>query len=198
MSGLGIMGGTFNPIHTAHLVIAQSALEQYNLAKVMFLPNAIPPHKRCDYMASRKLRLEMVRSAVSSNKRFFVSDYEINVGGFSYTAETMKHFKRMYDDDIYFIIGGDSLRDFGTWYKPDEISRLCTLLVYPRGDVDVKKAAAELGDRFGTKIGFISSPRLDISSTGIRESVRAGRSIKYLVPDGVEKIIMDNGLYAPR
>ena len=115
MSKLGIMGGTFNPVHNAHLIVAQAALEEYGLDRIMFLPNFMPPHKEMGSYIPPEARLELVKSAVDGNDKFFVSDFEISKGGKSYTVETLRAFKKMFDDDeLYFIIGGDSLRDFST------------------------------------------------------------------------------------
>lgn len=194
MKRIGIFGGTFNPIHTAHLVIAESALEQYGLERIMFLPNASPPHKVCEDMADAAQRLEMTKRAIEGNDSFFVCDYEIKNGGLSYTVDTLTHFKKEYDE-IYFIIGGDSVRDFPTWYMPEKIAKLCTLLVYPRGDIDTDFYIENVKKLFGASVYKISAPQLDISSSDIRERIKSGRSVRYLIPDGVREIIKKNNLY---
>lgn len=196
MGKLGIMGGTFNPVHNAHLVIAQSALEEYGLDRVMFLPNNVPPHKTCDYTADAAERLEMVRCAIAGNDSFFVSDYEIAEGGLSYTVDTLRHFSRVFpEDSLYFIIGGDSLRDFPAWRMPEEIASLCTLLAYPRDGLDMTAYADGLRERYGASVSFIHAPRLDISSSDIRRRCGEGRAIRYLVPDSVREIIEKHGIY---
>lgn len=194
MKKIGIFGGTFNPIHSAHLVIAEAAAEQFGLEKIMFLPNALPPHKVCESMASEDLRLEMAKAAISGNDKFFVSDYEIKNGGLSYTVDTLEHFKNIYDE-IYFIIGGDSIRDFPTWYRPEEIAKLCTLIVYPREGIDTDYYIKNAEKLFSANVKKLVSPRIDISSSDIRQRVSGGKSVRYLVPENVRKIIEENNLY---
>lgn len=196
MSKIGIMGGTFNPIHSAHLIIAQAALEEYRLDKIMFLPNYVPPHKEMDFYISPKARLELVQAAILDNDKFFVSDFEITKGGKSYTVDTLKAFEEKYKgDEFYFIIGGDSLRDFSTWYCPEEIAKLCTLLVYPREDIDIREHMCNITKTYDAKIFEIHSPRFDISSSMIRERIKDGKSIKYLVPEKVHDKIYENKYY---
>ena len=196
MSKIGIMGGTFNPVHNAHLIIAENALEEYGLDKIMFLPNAMPPHKEMEFYISPNARLELVEAAISDNDKFFVSDFEISKGGKSYTVDTLKAFKEKYKgDDLYFIIGGDSLRDFNKWYCPEEIARLCTLLVYPREDIDIKEHMSQISKTYDAKIFEINAPRFDISSSMIRQRIREGESIKYLVPQRVLDKIYENKYY---
>lgn len=194
MKKIGIFGGTFNPIHSTHLVIAEAAAEQFGLKKIMFLPNASPPHKVCESMASEDLRLEMTKAAISGNDKFFVSDYEIKNGGLSYTVDTLEHFKSIYDE-IYFIIGGDSIRDFPTWYRPEEIAKLCTLIVYPREGLDTDYYIKNAEKLFSANVKKLVSPRIDISSSDIRQRVSSGKSVRYLVPENVRKIIEENNLY---
>ncbi len=196
MSKLGIIGGTFNPVHNAHLIIAQAALEEYGLDRIMFLPNYVPPHKEMDFYISPKARLELVGAAISDNDKFLLSDFEIAKGGKSYTVDTLRAFKEIYSgDDLYFIIGGDSLRDFSTWYCPEEIARLCTLLVYPRDEVDIKGHMDALCKIYNAQIFEIHAPRFDISSSMIRQRIAEGKSIKYLVPQKVHDKIYENKYY---
>lgn len=196
MSKLGIFGGTFNPIHTAHLIIANTALEQYSLDRIMFLPNYQPPHKECDAMAEASVRFEMIQKAISSNPAFFACDYEINKGGLSYTVDTLKAFEEMYaDDELYFIIGGDSVECFHLWYEPLEIAKRCKLLAYPRHARDLTESIAALKSRFNAEIYKLDAPEFDISSSYIRDCVKNGKSVKYLVPDSVLEIIEKNHLY---
>jgi len=194
MKKIGIMGGTFNPIHSAHLAIAEQAMDEFGLEKIMFLPNNIPPHKECDNSVSSTFRIEMVKAAIEDNDRFFLSLYEIEKGGFSYTVDTLRHFSNEYDD-IYFIIGGDSVRDFPKWYKPDEISKLCTFIAYPRENLDFKAHAQQIRDLYGAKVLELDAPRLDISSSDIRLRLKQNKTVRYLVPEKVFKIIEENKLY---
>ena len=196
MSKIGIMGGTFNPVHNAHLIIAENALEEYGLDKIMFLPNAMPPHKEMDFYISPQARLELVEAAISDNDKFFLSDFEIAKGGKSYTVDTLNAFKEIYKgDELYFIIGGDSLRDFHKWYCPEEIAKLCTFLVYPRENIDIKEHMLELSKTYDAKIFEIHAPRFDISSSMIRQRISEGKSIKYLVPQRVLDKIYENKYY---
>ena len=135
MSKIGIMGGTFNPIHNGHIKIAQAAKSEYHLDKVIFLTSGNPPHKRDEAILDAKIRHIMVKRAISGIDGFEPCDYEVNRTEYSYSVNTLRHFKEtMPDDELFFIIGGDSLRDFHKWYQPDEILKLCTLLVYDRKD----------------------------------------------------------------
>lgn len=193
-NSVAIFGGTFNPIHKAHIIIAEAALEQYDLGGVMFLPNAVPPHKECPDLADNEIRMEMVKSAISYNDNFFVSDYEMKNGGFSYTVDTLRRFKNIYDE-IYFIIGGDSVRDFPKWHCPSEIAALCTLLVYPREGLNLKRYMDNVKNLFGAKVYEISAPQIDISSSDIRRRIKGGENVRDLLSNGVWEIIKENKLY---
>ncbi|MBQ7975803.1 MAG: nicotinate-nucleotide adenylyltransferase [Clostridia bacterium] len=194
MKKLGIMGGTFNPIHKGHIAVAQAALDEFGLDRIMFLPNYQPPHKKCE--ADAELRLEMTRAAVDGNEKFFVSDFEISKGGISYSADTLKAFREIYPNcELYFIIGGDSLRDFTKWYKPGEIVKNCILLAYPRNDINLKLCMENLKKSLNARVFELCAPEIDISSSRIRELVQAGESIEKYVPRSVTRIIEKNNLY---
>ena len=194
MKKLGIMGGTFNPIHNGHMAVAKAAMDEYNLDRIMFLPNFQPPHK--ESATSAQLRLEMVQTAVEGEERYFVSDYEISRGGISYSVDTLREFKKIYPDrELYFIIGGDSLRDFGKWYKPEETVKYCILLVYPRNDINLDTCIDDLRTRFGARIEKLTAPELDISSSDIRDMIKAGKSPEGLVPQSILSLIENNNLY---
>ena len=196
MRKLGIMGGTFNPIHNAHLQLAKAALEEYDLDRVMFLPNYQPPHKECDMMADAGLRYQMIEAAIAGEERFFVSDFEINKGGLSYTVDTLIAFEQMYPDyELYFIIGGDSLNDFMKWREPLEIAKRCILLVYARDGIDPAHQIKLLSDTIGARIYEIHAPAMDISSSHIRSSIGKGKPVDNLVPERVLDIIKTNNLY---
>ena len=194
MKKLGIMGGTFNPIHLGHIALATAAYEQYGLDRIMFLPNYQPPHKKCG--AAPELRLEMTVAAVGNDDRFFVSDFEIAKGGVSYSAETLDAFTKLYPGtELYFIIGGDSLRDFTKWYKPEEILKNCILLTYPRDDINPACYAENLREKYNARIYELNAPQIDISSSMIRELVSRGESIENLVPGVVAEMIDKYNLY---
>lgn len=186
MSRIGIMGGTFDPIHSGHINIAAKAKTEYHLDKVIFLTSGNPPHKRAKQVMDAGIRHIMVRRAVFGYMCFSASDYEVKKGTYSYTYETLLHFKERFpEDELFFIIGGDSLRDFKSWYKPEEILKLCTLLVYDR-------AGGEIDSRFAK---IIHGDKIPISSTGLRRMVMRGEDISMYVPDSVNRFIEKNRLY---
>lgn len=193
MKKIGIMGGTFNPIHNAHLTIAQCACKEYGLDGVMFLPNCIPPHKQTGTVDT-KLRVKMVEAAIESNESFFISLYETEKGGLSYTVDTMEYFSQIYED-IYFIIGGDSVRDFPKWYKPEKISKLCSFIAYPRNGLDFEKHIQIMKTEFGANVLRLNAPEMDISSSEIRKLIKSGKPFRHLIPEKVYEIIKENKLY---
>ncbi len=190
---IGIMGGTFNPIHNAHIYIARSAREQYELDRIVFMPSGNPPHKTC--VTDKKYRYEMTKLAVGNE--FDVSDYEVNKEEYSYTLNTLKYFHTIYpDDEIYFIIGEDSLNDIFDWYKPNEIVKLCKLLVFPRVSLEnTTKTAKEVMGKLDARIYVINSPIFNISSTKIREMIKNGDDVQNLISKEVLKYINENELY---
>lgn len=193
---IGIMGGTFNPIHNAHLLIASLAREEYNLDKLIFMTGGNTPHKKTEG-AEAEERFEMVSRAVSDNPYFEASDFEIKKEGYSYTVETLLYLKEKYPDaQIYFIVGSDSLDYMEKWYKCEEIFKMCTVLVFARrGFEEIEEKKKELKADFNAEIKNITAPIIEISSSMIRERLRKGKSIKYMVPDIVIDYIKENGLY---
>ena len=186
MSKIGIMGGTFNPIHNGHIRIAQAAKSEYHLDKVIFLTSGNPPHKRDAAILDAKIRHIMVKRAISGIDGFEPCDYEVNRTEYSYSVNTLRHFKEiMPEDELFFIIGGDSLCDFHKWYMPDEILKLCTLLVYDRsgGIIDSDFAKPIRGEK------------LDISSTDIREKLENSEDVSGLVPPAVLEFINKYNIY---
>lgn len=185
MRKIGILGGTFNPIHNGHIAIAKYAMEEYHLDKVIFLTSGNPPHKRNEKILDAKIRHIMVKRAIGGISDFEACDWEVNRSEYSYTLNTLLHFKSIFPaDEIYFIVGGDSIRDFNTWYKPEQILKLCTLLYYDRDNT--------LQCSFAKKIHGSS---IDISSTDIRRAVSENRDINSLVPQIVAEFIKRNELY---
>lgn len=186
MSKIGIMGGTFNPIHSGHLKIAAAAKSEYHLDRVIFLTSGNPPHKRDKNILDAKIRHIMVKRAISGIDGFVPCDYEVNRTEYSYSVNTLRHFKEiMPNDELFFIIGGDSLRDFHKWYMPEEILKLCTLLVYDR-------AGGEISSDFALAI---HGERIDISSTQIRTAIENNGDISGLVPRSVLEFINRNNIY---
>ena len=188
---IGLFGGSFNPPHVAHLVVAEVARDQFGLDEVWWIPNATPPHKSADGLAAVDHRLAMTRRAVADNPAFRVCDIEIERAGVSYTVDTVQALQNQHPDtDFYLIIGSDSLDHFAEWHKPEEIARRVPLVVYKRpGVID---AVPE--PRFANHVRFVAAPVMEVSGTEIRSRRRAGRSIRYLVPDGVRTYIEDHGL----
>jgi nicotinate-nucleotide adenylyltransferase len=198
---VGIFGGTFNPIHTGHLVVAQDALEALRLDSVMFLPCANPPHKSPESLAPASQRLQMIRAAIKGDDRFSVSDIEIKRGGKSYSVDTVRELRRRHPrTDWFFIIGSDSFKDLHGWREIETLSRLCEFVVVARPTFDMRKMTAGRIGLDAATFKRVSRHQLrahlvDISSTEIRERVRAGKSIRYLVPPAVAAHIKKNSLY---
>lgn len=186
---IGLIGGTFDPPHIAHLIGARRALEQLNLDCVIFVPNNIPPHKP-PAEAGQIDRLEMVKLAIEGEKGFEVSDFEIKSGGISYTFRTVEYFHRQVSE-IYLLLGEDSLKSFHKWKNYERILQLAHLAWFPRAGKEIHEVSPEILSR-AIKI---DSEIIHISSTKIRELIKKGFSIKWLVPDKVIEYIYDKKLY---
>jgi nicotinate-nucleotide adenylyltransferase len=193
---IGIIGGTFNPIHNAHLLIASLAREEYKLDKVIFMTGGNTPHKETSG-ADAFQRLDMVTKAVSDNPYFESSAFEIEKEGYSYTVETLSYLHKSYPDALlYFIVGSDSLDYMDKWYECEKIFSMCNVLVFERiGFSDIDEKIQELESRFDCRIEKIEAPIVEISSSMIRERVKQGKTIKYIVPDCVMDYIKEKGLY---
>ncbi len=218
MKKIALFGGTFNPIHYGHLRLAEEVREGLALEPVVFVPAAVPPHKGGAEASTARSRLEMTGIAIAGNPSFEVSDMEIRRGGPSYTVETLRELKKegykgAKDLSISLIIGGDSFNDITTWCEYEEILTLASLIVVERPHTPVKKVAEVLPERlarkyrydreaeayqssFGTSITYLTTTLMAISSSDIRERVRQGLSIRYLLPPEVAEYIMKNRLYA--
>lgn len=196
---IGIMGGSFDPIHTAHLLIAESAREQLGLDEVWFMPNANPPHKQGREVSDAALRCEMVAHAIEDNPFFSLCRYEAERSEISYTADTLAYFHREYPEtEWYFLMGGDSIRDFSTWYHPERIASLAVLVIANREEVQKKlleEAVEKVKRDYQADVRILSFPQLDVSSSMIRKKVKEGKSIRYLLPGQAEKFIREHGLY---
>ena len=197
---IGISGGTFNPIHLGHLIVAELVRDRFGLDKVLFVPSGMPPHKNLSNVAGAEHRFNMVQKAVAGNPWFSESRIEVERGGYTYTVDTLKNLKEIYRNNtsLYYIIGADVLNDLLTWKDYQEVFKICEFIVVLRPGNDAygfKKQIQYLRDNYCAKIHFIDTPLIDISSTEIRNSIKEGRSIKYLVPDAVEEYIKVNGLY---
>lgn len=190
---VGVLGGTFNPPHMAHLVAAESVRDHLKLDKVLFVPAAIPPHKLKEEIIPAWHRLEMVRLAIGDNPLFEVCDIELHRKGPSYTIDTILELKREFPtDDFHFIVGIDLLIDFDTWKKPNKILEECKVVAMNRPGFDLAMVDKDLLLR----VELVNIPSVDISSTSIRRRVKSGRSIKYLVSAEVEEYIYANSIYS--
>ncbi len=204
--GVGLFGGTFDPVHIAHLRIAEEVREAFSLEKVYFVPAWIQPLKRTATGAGADDRVRMLEMATRGNSFFRTSKVEIRRGGISYSIDTVKLFSRRFDD-IYFLVGLDAFSDIGLWRGSEELFSYANFVVMVRPGRRVeglsgplKGQATQVGDltwehASGKRIYVHHITQLDVSSTAIRELSRKGKSIRYLVPDAVERYITKRGLY---
>ena len=190
---IGLIGGTFDPIHIAHLIIAEAALEALSLREIVFVPAARPPHKDGGDVTPVEHRLEMVRLAIEGNSRLAVSDIEARRESPSYTIDTIREIRAGLDvgEEIYFIMGADNLVEFFTWKEPEELLAACEIVVVPRPGVSTDDADPRILDA----AIVLHAPELSIASRDIRDRVRLGRAIRYLVPATVESYIDKKKLY---
>jgi nicotinate-nucleotide adenylyltransferase len=194
---VGVLGGTFNPPHLGHLVCAQEAYVQLELDQVLFVPARTPPHKPVEDEPGPEHRLQLCRLAVSGDERFAVSDAELAREGPSYTVDTLTELhSNAPDNDLFLIVGGDIAAGLVNWHEPERVLSLATLAVAKRRGTAravVEEALKQL--RGGEQTRFFRMPRIGVSSTDVRERVRHGLPIRYLVPAPVEGYIAEKGLY---
>jgi nicotinate-nucleotide adenylyltransferase len=190
MSKVGIFGGTFDPIHNGHLITAQSVKEIRNLEKIIFIPAYISPHKQHAKASSAQHRLNMLKLAVDEIPFFEYSDFEINQHTISYTIDTLREFKKYYDE-IDLIIGYDNIFQFHTWKEPDEIFRMANVVVLKRKS----SHPLDFVDKYVEAAQFVETRGIEISATDIRNRVHADLPIYYLVPEKVLEYISKNKLY---
>ena len=203
MRRIGIMGGTFDPIHNGHLTLGEYAKKQFMLDEIWFMPNGNPPHKQENQQqrTHSSLREEMVSLAIQGYEGFRLEEYESNRAGISYTYQTMEHFNKIYPDvKFYFIIGADSLFAFDTWYHPERIVKTCVLLAAYRDDKNemgiMEEQIAKLKSMFeGSDFRILFSPLVPVSSSDIRRRVKEGLPVTGMVPDTVEEYIYSHNLY---
>ncbi len=187
MARLGLLGGTFNPPHLAHLVCAQEAFVQLELDRVLWIPVFEPPHKEVEGDPGVEHRIALCQAAVGDDPRFEVSRIEADVPGRSYTVDTLRRLNESSpEDELTFIVGGDMAHALPTWHEPEAVLSLAALGVAEREGVRRNDIAERLSGLAGSdRIRFFDMPRLDISSSMIRRRVATGRPIRYLVPDAV-------------
>lgn len=196
MAKIGIIGGTFDPIHNAHIFMAQRARELCGLSSVIFIPGGNPPHKSKSNVTDKRLRLEMTEAAVDGMCGMEVSDYEITHPGYSYTADTLRHMTSTHpENSYYFIMGADSLDYIETWHEPEVILSLAEIIVFSRRGYEAQKKADEVTKRLGGRITVSEAEVPDISSTLIRKYVDMGFDVSAYTPKSVQCLIEEYGLY---
>ena len=196
---VGIMGGTFDPIHNGHLVTAEAVRDSLSLDEVLFIPSARPPHKIDREITSPEHRLAMTILATCFHPQFRVSTIEILRNGPSYAVDTVDELKREYpsDTEFYFILGADAALELSTWHNAQELIEKCYFIAATREgtEIDIKAVESEFNTNAKGRIQRVETPKIEISSTDIREKIKSNRSIRYLVPDSVEAYIKKERLY---
>lgn len=196
---IALFGGTFDPVHIAHLRMARMLADRLQLDRVLFMPTFVPPHKIKSSDTAASDRFQMCRLAVEDDPRFAVSDLELTRGGASFTVDTLTELKEQYPDaQWYLLVGADMFMTFGTWYRFEDILSMATVCTVPREDVTAAElqAYADTLPVKSARIEILDTPVGDISSSDIRERIAAGRSFDDLVPASVERYILERGLYS--
>lgn len=201
MKKIGILGGSFDPVHWGHLLLAETCREHCCLDEIWFLPAAAPPHKLHRQLSSAAHRVAMLQLAIAGHDALHVSTLEIDRGGVSYTVQTLRELHERYPaEEWFFLMGADSLQDLPTWYEPQEICRLAIPVVVRRvgaaePDLDSLRAVTTPERLASIREHQVQMPLIELSSTAIRQAVGQGRSIRYQTPRAVEKYIQAQGLY---
>ena len=186
---IGVYGGTFDPPHVGHLIVASDVCDAMRLDRLLLVPAAEPPHKRGSVHASAELRLEMVRAAVADDPRLEVDDIELRREGASYSVDTLREIReRAPGCELFFVVGFDQLREFASWRSPDEVARLAHL-------VAVAREGEQIDASFPFPATRVEVTRIDLSATELRARIAAGRPVRYLLPDAVRAIVEREGLY---
>lgn len=197
---IGIMGGTFNPIHIGHLLLAETAYREYKLDEIWFVPAFDPPHKVGQKIASYQDRAEMTALAIRDIEYFRRSDIETERRGYSYTSETLALLHDKYPEyDFYFIMGADSLLQIEQWHQPERVLKQATVLASGRGHQPLDKLRKQmdyLSEKYDACLHLIHIPEVDISSALIREKIASGHSVRFMVPEAVYHYIGAHRLYA--
>ena len=191
-----MFGGTFDPIHIGHLLVAQDVAEALELDRVLFVPAGTPPHRPRHEPAPADVRLRMVESAVAQEPGFQASSMEVRRSGPSYTVDTLAALhEELPDTELYFLMGVDQWKALGTWREPETIARLATLVVMARAGEDLGDAGPSLSGDGRATVKTVDVTRVDLSATALRRRIRPGLSLRYRVPDGAHRIIVEEGLY---
>ena len=198
---IGIIGGSFNPIHIGHLVVAEEARVRFSLERVIFVPVGVPGYKKPTQLIDPERRFAMTLLATASNPHFFVSRIEVDHFKKSYTYDTIKEFRKIYPEEkynVYFITGADSVLSILSWKKPKELLSMCRFIAATRPGYNLKRLKDELKKiciNCDERVIVMRIPALSISSTEIRKRIKEGLPIKYLVPEEVEEYIKKHNLY---
>ncbi|MDY2922579.1 MAG: nicotinate-nucleotide adenylyltransferase [Eubacterium sp.] len=196
MKKIGILGGTFNPVHTVHLQMAEAACDQYDLDEVWFMPSNHPPHKEESDIVSNEHRQRMIQFAIDGCKKFCFSDFEYHRPGTTYTSDTLSLLQESYPDtQFYFIMGEDSLRDFDSWHEPEKIAEKCLLLVCSREGHSLMELCRKMNEKYGSVFSTFHIPTSCISSSYIREQLQDGILPYGQLPPQVLSYIRLHGLY---
>ncbi|MDD3174132.1 MAG: nicotinate-nucleotide adenylyltransferase [Herbinix sp.] len=199
MNKIGIMGGTFNPIHCGHLFLAENAYEQAGLDKILFMPSKNPPHKIKPVNIMDQQRVDMINLAIQNNPHFELSEMELNREGLTYTADTLTLLTEKYPQIEYnFIVGTDSLFMMQNWKQPQIIFDHCIVIVAGRDNADekhIRQHIEYLENTFQARIQYIEMPMIQIASADIRDRIASGKTIRYYMPDAVIEYITKNKLY---
>ncbi len=194
---IGLFGGTFDPIHVGHLILAEQCREQAALDRVLFIPAARPPHKRAQPLTPFAQRVDMLELAIAGHPPFAIDQLELDRPGPSFTVDTLEALRQRQPGDEWFLmVGADSLRDFPSWFQPERIATLATLLVVPRPG-DQLAATAHLADlpQIAARLQHIHMPPIGIAARDLRQRVAEGRSVRFFVPRAVEAYIEEKNLY---
>ena len=189
---IGIMGGTFDPVHRGHLEMALYCQKQFQLDRIMFLPVGDAPHKPS--VTGKELRLKMLEAAVRDLPDCFVSRLETDRPGKTYTFDSLTWLRKNTPHEYFYIVGGDTVNTLHTWFRARDVFSMTTFLAVARPHVDMTEGLA-LARSLGARVLVTEHEGLDSSSTAVRENVRAGKSIRELIPEGVEEVIRTHGLY---
>ncbi|MBI1832307.1 MAG: nicotinate (nicotinamide) nucleotide adenylyltransferase [Planctomycetes bacterium] len=198
---IGVFGGTFDPVHAGHLILAEQCREQAKLDQVLFVPALLPPHKQQQPLTPFAQRVEMLALAISGNPAFHIDELEKDRTGPSFTVDTLAYLQaRQSGDELCFIIGSDSLHDLAKWHEPRRILQMAELLVVEREgfaswSADELKRALQLDGDFPLRYQPIVMPLIGLSSSDIRQRIAEGKTVRYMIPRAVEAYIFDRGLY---
>ena len=197
---IGIVGGTFNPIHNVHLLLGEAAREQFGLDRIIYIPTGRSYLKQDENIPAGEMRYQMVKLAIDNNPYFTCSRLEIDREGNTYTIDTINELKKMYPgDELYLILGGDTFKQIENWYKSEELFKSCIILAAVRDNMsieDMDKQRSYLHDKYGADVRILQFRNIDLSSSDIRKRLLSGRSVRYMVPDSVIEFAILKNIYS--